>query len=148
MPRKYLLDDLCSLFDEIDTVAVGYNLATRHATPLTPQQIKTVGALTLGGPTRSSDLAETLGVSRATVSGLLDRLEQAGCVTRTTDPRDARGRIAEVTPEGRRCLRDAFNSVSLMKDEIIAMLSEEDLRALIQGLGAVVKAVRARPLAL
>src|SRR5579863_1033460 len=44
-----------------------------------------------------SDLAEMSGVSRASVSGLLDGLEKAGMVRRGADLRDGRGRPVTIT---------------------------------------------------
>src|SRR5689334_12829087 len=46
-------------------------------------------------------VAEALGVSRATVTGLLDRLEAEGLLTRAIDPHDRRCFILRLTPKGR-----------------------------------------------
>src|SRR5690348_14220202 len=46
-------------------------------------------------------VAEVLGVSRATVTGLLDRLEAEGLITRAIDPQDRRCFILHLTPQGR-----------------------------------------------
>jgi DNA-binding MarR family transcriptional regulator len=54
-----------------------------------------------GHSLRPAELAERLGVTRATVSGLLDALEAEGLVTRRRDPRDGRGVRAVLTASGR-----------------------------------------------
>jgi DNA-binding MarR family transcriptional regulator len=57
-----------------------------------------------GGPPlalRPAELAERLGVTRATVSGLLDALEADGLVVRRPDPRDGRGVRVALSAAGR-----------------------------------------------
>src|SRR5947209_4761041 len=46
-------------------------------------------------------VAEALGVSRTTVTGLLDRLESEGLLTRAIDPQDRRCLILHLTSKGR-----------------------------------------------
>src|SRR4051812_40599897 len=45
-------------------------------------------------------VAELLGVGRTTVTGLLDRLEHEGLITRAIDPADRRCFILQLTPKG------------------------------------------------
>ena len=54
-----------------------------------------------GSALRPADLAERLGVTRATVSGLLDALEADGLVARRPDPLDGRGVRVALTGTGR-----------------------------------------------
>ena len=49
---------------------------------------------------KPSVLAERAGVTRATVTGLLDGLEARGVVRRTAHPEDRRSLLVELTPEG------------------------------------------------
>ncbi|QFZ19022.1 MarR family winged helix-turn-helix transcriptional regulator [Saccharothrix syringae] len=46
-------------------------------------------------------LAEALGLDHSTIAKSVRRLENAGLVTRTADPTDARVRIVSLTPAGR-----------------------------------------------
>ena len=50
-------------------------------------------------------IAERTGVTRATVTGLVDTLERDGLVSRTPDPEDRRMLSVELTPKGQRLLR-------------------------------------------
>ena len=54
--------------------------------------------------TTSTDLASMLGVTKQAVSKLLDPMEAAGLVRRLTDPGDARVKIVELAPRGRKLL--------------------------------------------
>jgi DNA-binding MarR family transcriptional regulator len=48
------------------------------------------------------ELGQALGVDKTTLVAELDRLEKAGLVERTVDPRDRRARIPALTPAGDR----------------------------------------------
>ncbi|MDR1152006.1 MAG: MarR family transcriptional regulator [Bifidobacteriaceae bacterium] len=142
--RERLVAELKGIMDSWEAAMIRHRVSSRSALDITPQQIRALGLLLLGGPTRSSDLADSLEVSRATMSGLLDRLEHAGFVTRATDPSDARGRLAEITDLGRDALRHALTSFRYTFDEVLAELTVPGLRALTRGLGAVLEIMRVR----
>jgi len=69
-------------------------------------------------------LAEKIGVSRATVTGLLDGLERKGLVRRERSPQDRRSVRIRLLPEGRRLLDrllpDRFRCIA----KLMAPLSE------------------------
>ncbi len=46
-------------------------------------------------------LCQTLALDRASLTGVLDRMEASGLVTREMDPNDRRARVLTLTPEGR-----------------------------------------------
>ena len=54
-----------------------------------------------GGSQRASELAAAVGVSRPTLTSLVDGLEQAGLLRRVPVPTDRRGIRLELTDEGR-----------------------------------------------
>jgi DNA-binding MarR family transcriptional regulator len=56
---------------------------------------------------RSSELADHVGVGRATISRQVRRLEDLGLVSRRPDPDDSRGQLLELTAEGTRRLTGA-----------------------------------------
>lgn len=62
--------------------------------------------LMLHGPTPAGRLAELTGLTTGAVTGVIDRLEQAGLATRELDPADRRRVI--VTPDAGRVERDLF----------------------------------------
>ena len=51
-----------------------------------------------------SEIADQLGVTRATVTGLLDGLEKCNLISRTMHPEDRRAFCIELTPKGRQFL--------------------------------------------
>lgn len=105
---------------------------------LTLQQLKVliVLATTEGGAT-GRGLAESFGVSMASMSGLLDRLVARGAATRSEDPEDHRVRRVHATPLGSSFVRRLVVERPEFRHDILMDLGDEDLHALAQGLRAV-----------
>jgi DNA-binding MarR family transcriptional regulator len=67
---------------------------------LTPQQVQLLCRLT-AKPVGMSELGVALHLEKSSLSGLVDRVERRGLVTRTTDPQDRRACRIGLTAEGR-----------------------------------------------
>ena len=67
---------------------------------LTPGQAHAL--MHIEGPTRMGDLAEQQTCDPSTVTAMVRRLERDGYVQRVTDPNDARARLVQLTPLGRK----------------------------------------------
>src|SRR5258707_12367253 len=63
-----------------------------------------LGSLDGSGPQRITTMAAAEGVSQPSMTQLVQRLEQRGLVTRTSDPSDGRGALVSLTSEGRAVL--------------------------------------------
>jgi DNA-binding MarR family transcriptional regulator len=87
---------------------------------LTGPQLVTLREVARLGRVRPGVLAKGVNLSHATVTGILDRLEQRGLVARTRDGEDRRGVIVAVTPKGEVILKDA---PSLLQDQFRLELS-------------------------
>ena len=110
--------------------------------PLTIQQLKVLAILvtdTRGNTVQG--LATTIGVSLATMSGIIDRLGNQGMVTRTEDPNDHRVRRVEATPQGRETVQRLLTTQPEMDRRPLERMALEDLRALSQGIQAMVRAL-------
>jgi DNA-binding MarR family transcriptional regulator len=112
------------------------------STPVTMQQLKVLTMIAID-PDRATghELAGQLKVSVATMSGLVDRLVEHGMVTRGEDPTDRRVRPLSVTPEGSATIRSLLSSAGTMPTPVLRRLAIEDLRALVQGVLALERAV-------
>ncbi|WP_432977792.1 MarR family winged helix-turn-helix transcriptional regulator [Dactylosporangium sp. CA-233914] len=71
---------------------------------LTMQQLKVLLLLSGHDGMASQELTRLLGVSLATLSGIVDRLVTQGYVTRAEDPHDRRVRRIHLSPAGRETL--------------------------------------------
>jgi DNA-binding MarR family transcriptional regulator len=113
------------------------------STPLTMQQLKVLTMIAID-PERATghELAAQLKVSVATMSGLVDRLVEHGMVARGENPTDRRVRPLSVTPEGSATIRSLLSSAGTMPTPVLRRLAIEDLRALVQGVLALERAVQ------
>jgi DNA-binding MarR family transcriptional regulator len=76
------------------------------------------------------DLAHRLGINRTIMVKLLDRLQQAGYVTRTRNPANRRTYVLSVTDEGRTALKDMRQAVADREARLTAPLPPPERRRL------------------
>lgn len=111
-------------------------------------QMKTLFILwTAGKPQAMGRLAEALGVSLGSVTGLVDGLVQRGLVRREEDPADRRQKLARLTPTAEARLRRMERERSLIAGRLLRRMQLDDLRALRQGLVALAAAAEGSSLA-
>lgn len=67
---------------------------------LAPQQLRTMRLIWSGENVTLVDVADTLKRDKAQVVRLIDKLVEAGMVTREPNPEDGRSKILKLTPEG------------------------------------------------
>ena len=106
---------------------------------LRPLNVSAAGGLVLGilrdhGPMSPSALGERLIVTRATVTGLVDSLEQHGFVRRSANPTDRRSLVVQITPAGQAVLQELRTIVHRNEKAWLSGLSEPDLRSYIEQL--------------
>jgi DNA-binding MarR family transcriptional regulator len=107
-------------------------------------QMKTLFILwTAGKPQTMGQLAQALGVSLGSVTGLIDGLVQRGLVRREEDPADRRQKLARLTPTATTRLRRMEHERSLIAGRLLRRMQLDDLRALRQGLVALATAAGA-----
>jgi DNA-binding MarR family transcriptional regulator len=91
--------------DLLAVVARLNRLATqRIQMPLPAAQARLLATIEAHGETRIGDLAAVDHCSQPTMTTQVRRLEEAGLVTRTVDPGDARAVRIQITADGRRTL--------------------------------------------
>jgi DNA-binding MarR family transcriptional regulator len=75
-------------------------------------------------------IADTLGIDRSQLVGLLDHLEERGLVERRRDPNDRRRQMVSLTASGHGQLARFRKMVRRIEDEFLAPLSEDERTAL------------------
>jgi len=108
---------------------------------LTKQQAHALYVLGSEGPRTMSDLAETLACDASSVTGLIDRLEARGLVSRHNVPNDRRMRMLAVTPAGSR-LQQRYRTLVSQPPPALAGLSDDVARGLRDALTRVLDASR------
>jgi DNA-binding MarR family transcriptional regulator len=87
--------------------------------------------ITQHGATSPSALARRVGVRLATMTGILDRLERSGWVTRTRDEIDRRGVLVRGRPDRQREVYRLYGGMNRSLDMILDSYSDEELDLLI-----------------
>ena len=86
----------------------------------------------VAGPRTPAELAEAAGVTRATMTGLIDTLERDGLVKREPDPDDRRMMSVLLTPKGEKFLTDFLPGHFKLIAELMAPLSEAERKTLVK----------------
>jgi len=90
---------------------------------LTSVQFAAIDAIAQQPGIDQAGLAATISFDRATIGGVLDRLEQKGLVQRVVSTRDRRARQLSLTPDGERLLATSRLVVETLQTDILAPLS-------------------------
>lgn len=102
---------------------------------LTPVQFAAMDAIATTPGIDQASIAAQIAYDRATIGGVIDRLEQKGWIKRTISNRDRRAREVTLTPTGRDILDRAIPVVSALQADILPGLSKDEtshLRDLIE----------------
>jgi DNA-binding MarR family transcriptional regulator len=117
-----------------------------HRGALSLVHLNVLAALEAEGPLSMSRLADTLDVSVASATGIVDRMERRGLVERRHDSDDRRVVLVDLEPAG----RDVFRDLSARRRErlgrVLRELSDDDLAAFLRGIRAL-RAARTRVIA-
>jgi len=91
------------------------------------------------GPLTPAELAEAAGVTRATMTGLIDTLERDGFVKRESDPDDRRMMPVKLTPKGRKLLEDILPGHFRIMSGIMGSLSETERKTMVRLLNKILQ---------
>jgi DNA-binding MarR family transcriptional regulator len=103
-------DSLVSLVRHLSSVRTWRRIAVATSTPLDRARYIVLRAVSEHAPTRTSELADAVGVDQSTMSRHVKILEEAGYVSRVADPSDGRASALSITRAGARVMdrvRDA-----------------------------------------
>jgi DNA-binding MarR family transcriptional regulator len=93
---------------------------------LTPVQFAALDAIHHHPGTDQARVAEMIAYDRATIGGVIERLEQKGWVDRVVSERDRRARVLSLTPEGERIIQALVPVVRDLQEEILQSLGDAD----------------------
>lgn len=142
-PGSELGGDLLGVVSRLNRLAT-----QRTRLPLPWAQARLLSTIEDRGEARISDLATLDHCSQPTMTTQVRRLEDAGLVTRTADPDDARAVLISITAAGVRTLAEARAKRAAVIDPLLAQLDTEQRRVLadaIEVMRAVLEHARAEP---
>ena len=83
-------------------------------------------------PLSPAELADRTGVTRATITGLVDTLERDGLVTRTPDASDRRMMAVRLTPRGEKLIKKVLPSHFRRTARLMEPLAENERKILVR----------------
>lgn len=126
------LSDTALAAELLYTVARINRLATQRVNIKLPfAQARLLAAIEDQGTARISDLAELDHCSQPTMTTQVRKLEDAGLVSRATDPSDARAVLITITPKGVAMLTQIRAARSAVIDPYLDRLGESDRQTLV-----------------
>jgi DNA-binding MarR family transcriptional regulator len=93
---------------------------------LTSVQFAALDAIAQQRGIDQATLAATIGFDRATIGGVIDRLENKGLVQREVSEQDRRARLLCLTPDGEQLLAASRPVVEALQAQILAPLSTQE----------------------
>ena len=93
---------------------------------LTPVQFATMQALQQNPGIEQAQVAAMIAYDRATIGGVIDRLEKKGYVSRHVSPRDRRAREVSLTEKGHRIVKEIYPVVEKLQMEILDGLTKSE----------------------
>ena len=90
----------------------------------TPQQMITIMQVNTIGACKISKVADRMGVSAPTMTGLIDRLQRMGYVVRFRDKKDRRIIFVKVTKKGAKLVQELKETIQKRWEVILGYLSE------------------------
>jgi DNA-binding MarR family transcriptional regulator len=119
-------DALRDLHNQLSTLnrQVGVQLAIKDT------DLDCLDLINRHGPLSPSNLARQAGLHPATITGILDRLENAGWIARERDPADRRAVTVRALPDRGRELYQRFAGMNSAMDSICGDYDEQQLELL------------------
>jgi DNA-binding MarR family transcriptional regulator len=133
--RSDVLEALRRAGREHSDATVLFHAAVAAELGLNPTDHKAMSLLEREGPMTAGEIAERTGLATASVTALVDRLEQRGFVRRVRDPDDRRRVIVEPLPEGVARFSPFFESPGRSLSWLFQRYSAEELRVILDFLG-------------
>lgn len=118
---------------ELATAIVMFHEAVGKLVGLSSVERKCIDVLQRLGPVTAGAIAEHTGLTTGAVTGLVDRLENAGHVERARDPGDRRRVVVRLTPNPQMdaLMGEAFGPFIDDMTQIMTRYDENELRAII-----------------
>jgi len=127
MESQQMAGHLIRRLNQISTHVFAQHMQTAGI-DLTPVQFAAMDAISSFPGIDQAGVAARIAYDRATIGGVIDRLEQKGYVSRQVSRQDRRAREVRLTKKGARLLKDILPLVIKLQSEILPGLepSERD----------------------
>jgi DNA-binding MarR family transcriptional regulator len=114
---------------ELSTAIVMFHTAVGDAAGLSVTEAKALEVITRDGPVTPADLARLTGLTPASVTALLDRLERKKVARRLPHPTDGRRFLVEMDPGHMQRSRELFADLVLSLKKLSGDFTDDELAA-------------------
>lgn len=128
--RKRILDNLARVGREHSDATVLFHATIASGLGLHPTDYKALGILERLGAMSAGDIARHSGLATASVTNLIDRLEEKGFVRRVRDKSDRRRVLVEPQRDRITAGRDLFSSTMASLARLFGRYSDRDLEVI------------------
>jgi DNA-binding MarR family transcriptional regulator len=132
LPRRHLENEFLLAIRRAGSVMQLLGAASAERIGINVTDLNCLNILALGGHLTAGELARRTGLTTASITGVLDRLEESGFVRRERDPHDRRRVIVRL--EAARGLRDVapvFAPVVAAWRAVAAQYTDDELRLIL-----------------
>jgi DNA-binding MarR family transcriptional regulator len=140
MGKSQLIQEIVELERQVGRIMGQHAQIIWIDSGLTLTQLKSLFLIANKGSTNFRKLAKALGVTPSNVTGIVDRLEEQGLVSRTQNPEDRREMTLQATDRGKALVSNLKEVGVKHMTQILSLLSLRELSALAQGLSAFIEA--------
>jgi DNA-binding MarR family transcriptional regulator len=132
--RAELLKEWARELRQFSGLSASYFRAAAARSGMTATDMQVIDSLTITGPTTAGQLADLTGLTTGAITGMLNRLEEAGVVRRERDPEDGRRVIVQLVPAkaNAEASDSGSDSMGTAWDELAARYDDEQLALLIE----------------
>lgn len=140
MDKSELVQEVVELQRQVSRIIGQHAPSVWINSGLTLTQLRSLFLIVDKRSTNFRRLAEALGVTPSNVTGIIDRLEEQGLVSRTQNPEDRREMTLQATDKGEGLVSDLKEAGMKQLTQILSFLSVGELSSLVRGLSAFIKA--------
>jgi DNA-binding MarR family transcriptional regulator len=130
LSRPEILEQLARVGREHSDATVLFHATIATLLDLHTTDYKVLGILERSGPLSAGEIARRSGLATASVTNLIDRLEQKGFVRRVADPTDRRRVMVEAIADRLTGARSLFASTQRSLARLFERYSDRDLSAI------------------
>jgi DNA-binding MarR family transcriptional regulator len=144
MKKEEIIEAINDKFREMSTETIMFHQAIANILGLHITDHKCLDLIYRFGAMPAGRLAELTGLTTGAVTGIIDRLEKAGYVRRTNDPKDRRRTIVEPTRNKRleRKLELIFTPLHERMYKLLSSYSESELAFLLDAVNKTLEQTR------
>ena len=125
-PRSLTGRRLAYLFKHVERLMADLHVEALGPFDIHARDLGVLLAIDRSPSASQQEVAESMGVDRTTMVGIIDTLEAKGIIVRRPDPGDRRRNVVELTQSGQTLLRQATAASELAEAELLAPLNRQE----------------------